>query len=561
MNFKAFTSSKILHSLPAILVYVLVYSRSLTFQYIEGDDATSLAYHLLGRNPALQQPYSIYQGMMDALLGLLPPVEYLLRYTAFGLSSLACVVFFLLIMELVSEWHPVEGQWKMVLPVLVLLAAPEILYMGLSFIPTLLAMCFLLGAHLVFRRCITTPDQKWKLVISALLFGIGVAFRWNTVVYGAVIAVDGWLLTNPAERKKNIARILRWGGMSVLAALIAIGLSNLRTLDLASAVARVASVWSQVGTETSGGLLSLVLIMSPLLTPAMVLLAGVGLVVLIRRKNPLWMVVLVGLAGVLPWLQTGTPKNLITFIPGLLLCFSVGLSFLWDLGKSKQTTRIIRAGLVLLLALPWLLGLQVEKGDTAWGPGFEQKPYDRPAAEGLRGHVVAGTGSAFPTPEGPRPIYGYLDNLVLGQFRAFIQHLAEERLAVLDYARSEDFPVLVTNWSPDYYLADLYASGYRTTDGANHPSGFSADVVYRHFSAGGKAPIDLYYQEMIDTSPTELINELVKMRAIGNRIVLTGYSGTLRTLYLACPQALTAVGDTSALVDLDALTGSGCGAQ
>jgi len=48
-------------------------------RYIEGDDATSIAYHALGRIESLQPHYAGYQGMMDKVLILLPANEALLR--------------------------------------------------------------------------------------------------------------------------------------------------------------------------------------------------------------------------------------------------------------------------------------------------------------------------------------------------------------------------------------------------------------------------------------------------------------------------------------------------
>jgi hypothetical protein len=549
--------------LPALLIYMLVYSRALTFIYIEGDDATSIAYHLLGRNPAVQPPYSIYQGMMDALLSILPASEPLIRYTAFGLSSLACLVFFVLLMELVFEWHPISDRTvQILLPAILLLAGPELIYMGLSFMPTLLAMCFLLGAHLLVRRLafgeITTLRGKTQLVLSLILFGLGVAFRWNTIVYGAVIVVDAFLAVQADRRKKIIPALIGWGLAALVASIAACLLSNLNTLDLSLAFARVTSVWSQMGTETSNGLLSIALILSPLLTPVMVLLAGIGFIQLIRVKNPLWVVVLVGLAGILPWLPTGTPKNLITGLPGLFLCAAVGFDAIWNQIRLPKYRRAFRSALVMVLIGPWLLGLQVEKGDTAWGPGYEQKPFDRPVSEGLRVRPVFGSGSAFPTPEGPRPIYGYLDNLIGGKFREFVLNNAAERDAVINAARAQRLPIVVTNWSPDYYLADLYALGYFTTDGSSHPADFAADLVYRGYMAVDQAPVDLYYREMIDPNTEDAVAALSPLLATGDRVALTGYSGTLRTLYLYCPAALSALGNTSAVVDLRMLSDGRC---
>lgn len=36
-----------------LFAYVLVYAFAITFTYIEGDDATSIAYHAMGKNLAV----------------------------------------------------------------------------------------------------------------------------------------------------------------------------------------------------------------------------------------------------------------------------------------------------------------------------------------------------------------------------------------------------------------------------------------------------------------------------------------------------------------------------
>ena len=82
-----------------IIVFAFIYAESLTFVYVEGDDASSMAYHLLGRNKDLQPVYSAYQGMMDKMLSVLPPAEGLLRHVSMLSTGIAGILMVILILN------------------------------------------------------------------------------------------------------------------------------------------------------------------------------------------------------------------------------------------------------------------------------------------------------------------------------------------------------------------------------------------------------------------------------------------------------------------------------
>src|SRR4051812_34368102 len=49
-------------------LYLLLFFFTLNFNYVEGDDAATILYHLCGRNPEIQRPYAAYNSGMDFLL-------------------------------------------------------------------------------------------------------------------------------------------------------------------------------------------------------------------------------------------------------------------------------------------------------------------------------------------------------------------------------------------------------------------------------------------------------------------------------------------------------------
>ena len=147
-------------------------------------------------------------------------------------------------------------------------------------------------------------------------------------MYGAVIVADLFFVAYQGidTRKKTIF-CLSWGLSAVLISALTILLSNLRFFDMALAVETFSSVVNQVGTEGSDAYLSMILCLSPLFTPAMVILSLIGFLVIVRKKDRVWIPIIVGLLGVLPWLRSGAPKNLITFIPVtslMLFCGAYG---------------------------------------------------------------------------------------------------------------------------------------------------------------------------------------------------------------------------------------------
>ncbi len=167
-----------------IFLFGVIYQFSGAYVYVEGDDAASIAYHLMGRDKAMQLPYSPYHGMMDKLLGVLPAEEEILRTTAFGITRYANILMVILILTLVFDWLRAFGRnfsssWRAFISITVLLAAPELFYLGLVYSPTLVAMCLVLSAHLILRwSYLAAGTSKRTRLISyigaVILFGLGV---------------------------------------------------------------------------------------------------------------------------------------------------------------------------------------------------------------------------------------------------------------------------------------------------------------------------------------------------------------------------------------------------
>jgi hypothetical protein len=544
--------------------FALVYLFSLSFAYVEGDDASSIAYHLYGRNSAIQPPYSPYHSMMDTILGLLPINETLLRTVAVGLTSLAAIAIVLFMLAIGFDWLktlPLAPRWLIAL--VLLLASPEFFYLGLAYLPGVIAMALVLAAHLILRwggtadepPTLTTNRGRIIILLSALVFGIGAACRWDITVYGAVIAAD--LVFGYGDRCEQLVSMIRrrwlvcviWGVLALLCFFLVLFVSG---YDPTTLVAQLQKYQNYLGerssriTETIGSL-------QPLVTPAFGIFALVGLLTLLRRRDPLLIVFAVGLIVILPWASRGVPKFILPGIPGLVACAVLGFSVLWTHFKPERWQTIVRVLIFIVLLGPWLLGIQVEFDDSAFGPGFETRAYDRPESNGTKiSLALLGPGTLFPTSEGPRALFGHAAVLLGGGWRRAIDERWQEIEIVTDYAIQNDMPLISTG-NMSNFVVSLWQRGYATSD-PRDPGGESEEasnaLILRTFTNEAGQTLDTYKREITGTQ-IELLDVLPPDI---DQIVLHGYPRTLRKLYLDAPATLLEkLGSVSALLDLEAL--------
>ena len=564
-----------------VLLFAIVYAASLTFVYVEGDDASSIAFHAMGRQPSIQPPYSPYQGMMDLALGLLPAQEPFLRVTAMAVTSLATVLFVLLVLDLVLDWfRDVRTDRKWILPLVLLGASPELFYQGLFYNPNMVAMVLLLTAHKLLRMAPQVnglPDLgslrgRLFVALSLLFFGFGAACRWDMTAYGAVIVAD---LVLRRDRHPDASRhqtfrgrlvfALGWGLGAAVAVLMALWISGYSPATLAEKV-----IWGY-GMATGQSRFSrhfdlrTLLSVWSLLSPAFLLMSGAGLVVLARRRDPLALIAVLSILLMLPWATLGIPKYLLAGFPGLVACMATGFFALWAYGQRQDRRMLrfgIRATLIALLIGPWLLGLRVLDPERSWGPGFELRGFDRPIAigqltdngtEARDAWPVFGAGLALPTSEGPRPIGGHAAVLT-GSWRSLVAELDAERSTAITTALEMQTPLL-QDQGEGFATSHLLRLGFSTQDPTEHlRNDRSARVIARRFThSGGDRLLVLRCRDRSAlTAGGDDFQKLLE--AAGRKVVIYGYGSTLRQLFELAPGALRSIGKTSAVLDLELLS-------
>ncbi len=455
---------KIIQNYPTyalVFVFGLVYALSLTFIFIEGDDAFTVAYHVYGRNLVYQGPYSPYHGMMDVFFSFFPPSESILRVVAIGVSSIAAISFVVLLGRLVMKWLPKELSANLVyfIPLLPFIV-PELFFFGLIYMPSIVAISFMLGGHLLIRKQFENSKIKlFPFLLALVFFGLGAACRWDTAVYGIVIFMDvlTLLISQKSMNVKRVTTLLIWCVLAIASVLLFIYFSGYSPIDIKDTL-----VWAKkyLSAKPPSMLKKLALIIS-LLTPAFIICFFIGVVRLIYEKR--WGLLMLGIAGYLPKLYLGLtllPKSMVMALPGFFLICYIGFDYLLKLEKPKfrlagNKVSLISALLVMTIAIPWVVGIHINAGNTSWGPGFEvsYKPVALEATKGSLDNKISlgkirpsiSGGFAVPTPEGPRPVWGFASVLLGGGWRGMLQQHHQSIEEVIEQAKKEKIPILQNN--------------------------------------------------------------------------------------------------------------------
>ena len=527
------------------LLFGLVYWRSLSFVYIEGDDATLVAYHALGRDLLLQPPYAAYTSMYDALFGMLPPRESTIRIGMLSLTAISLPILFFLMILLAGDWcASLEYVPEWLSAALLLLATPEFFYLGLVLTPSATAMTFVVGAHLILRR--STARRRWPewigFAASLLLFGFGASLRWDTVTYGATIAADLLLRAGdrapegPAPVGVRVRLAGGWGALALAAWLGCVRINGWGPVD----VFRI--ILSSGPVEAVDWIASIARI-QPLFTPAFLLLCGTGLYWLLRCRHPLGIVVLIAIIPVAKLMLFGVPKWFLTAIPAMLACAMAGLTLVWARSAAW------RYALLGLLLLPWVIGIRLTLGGGAWGPGFESRPFDGISMDGTWPRLVFGSGSALPTAEGPRALFGHAGAL-LCDWKPFVDDGASEQVTAVNKSIEMGLPLVEDGGLNEAVV--VYASlGLTTSDAWNRSVDHQFSVERRFLGKNGKYSRLLKLKHRSSLFEVKAIEQL--RRETGDAVVISGYTSTLHRLWIASPNSLEKLGKITAILHLDKL--------
>jgi len=442
-----------------VLAFGAVYAASLTFVYIEGDDARSIAYHAYGRDASAIGPYAAYQAGMDALLRWLPPSEPVLRVTAMSATAAAGALMAVLLLAVAFGWvGDLTGREKLAAAGATLLAMPELFYLSLVYQPPLVGMCCALGAHLTLWRALREGSRRWWAVSCALFAAAGV-FRWNLLLYGWVVAAD-LLFRSEEDRRAREALLARWLATSL-------GLWALGSAALGAGWSDVVAFvrLAETGASAERGWMTAVAWHQPLLTPGLLALGVIGWRALRSMDTGAARAAVFGAAPLLFLLPTENPKQELPFLAPVVALAACG------------AVRCLRGGgwriatVSAVLLLPWVVGFRVVSPETGWGGSFAVPDYRTPPATRWSVRVAWWSGGAVATQEGPRGLWGNGHALLGGGWRGLVTEAARERQRAWRLAAEEKLPVVLLGIAPHYMAAEMAGTGFaRSADLVRHLS-------------------------------------------------------------------------------------------
>jgi len=455
------------------LLFIIIGLFGLNLNYIEGDDARTVLFHVFGRDATLQPPYSPYHSMFDTLFSFLPTQdETLLRRTGIIFSFASGYLVLMLIAKITNTLFkkaPPQLYWFLLaLPFLI----PETLFSSLIINPTNTSFALLLLSHLFLIKYLKT-DKLTSIIVALLLFGLAVSFRWIGgfyifVLFGHFIfsnATDLKSVVNSNRLKKSLLIF----PFFIVSVIFWIQISGYSIIDIYDVF--VDGTKYLEDKETS--LLSIGASAISFITPGLVVLLLIGIIHCIKKRLLFPLSLL--LISILPYFAMGLVpmyKYMITTIPPLVLLLAYGYISIKN--------RAFKYALVTIIVVPWFLGLEV-RSNSAWGPGFEVNtvinnaisesnfnPDKSTAVEKV--NLVFGSGMAMPTSEGPRPLFGFGAALV-NDWKHFVAKHNNERESSVNYAVENNCNIL-QDVNHSYVASKLCEMGYMSKDELNASNEF-----------------------------------------------------------------------------------------
>lgn len=473
------------------LLFVLLGIVSLNFNYVEGDDARTILYHVFGRDASFQPPYSPYHSMFDTVLSLMfTQNETTLR--VFGimisfLSSLTVVVCIAKICETVFKDYKFQVSWFLLLLPFVI---PEMLFSGLIINPTNISFAIVLVSHLFLIQYFKESKLKY-IVLAILIFGFGVSFRWSSGFY--IFVLFGHFIFTNSDSLKTLISVNRLKKsllifpFFVLSVIVWVQVSGYSLVD-------IYDVFVHSSDYLEAKELSLLAVSATAIsfvTPAVGVLLILGIVDCIKTKKffPLALLSM----SILPYFYLGLIpmyKYMITIVLPLVIVLAYGFISI------KRKT--LKYAVYAIIVVPWFIGLQI-KSNTAWGPGFEVRainnvkintnnfnPDKSTSIKDVK--VVIGSGMAMPTSEGPRPLFGF-GKVILHDWNQFVTINNKERESAVNYAIENNCNIL-QDVNHSFITSKLCELNYVTKDRLNASNTFG---VHRTFvKEKKKVSIDIF---------------------------------------------------------------------
>lgn len=452
------------------LFLTLICLINISWNITDHDDGHTLGYHAMGRNASIQRAYGAYDSMCDYLLSFLPVNYKLLLGCMVGATILASyfIIYFSgRILELLLDG--VSKTQVSAALLLFLLAMPEYVYMIFSFKSVYISLSFVLGSFLLLLKNTSLKNT----IISALIFGLGVSFRWNMLMMGVPVAVILFVTyLRSLSLLNSILKTCLWGILALGATLLFIYISGYPPSGIYQTY-----LWGEEYAEKSDfQLFAHISNFSLFFTPATALLFLLGAVYLFQNKPDrkvffslfISSSIAIAVISITPLFKFLAPLWL-----SFIALFVLAIKKIDQYPARKQ--QLIILSVALLIAFNWFVGIQVSTKSSNWGPGLNVKDnveelsvFDKNLNTDNRfklENISIGfhDGLCLPTSEGMRPLYGHWYALFCGRLKKLDEQLNAEPDHILERAHNTNTIVYQDRINP-YLLASYLRNGYVTTD-------------------------------------------------------------------------------------------------
>jgi hypothetical protein len=540
-------------------IFTVLFFFTLNFNYVEGDDASTVLYHLCERNKAIQQPYAAYHSGLDLIIQLSGlETEESIRIFAVLVSFLSglfilfgCKSFLEVFFE---NNHKIKPKSKTFFYVLLPFMVPDLLFHSLIINAANISFVFLLFSLIYFIRFLKSDKNYW-LALSIVLFAIAIPFRWTMLVSLPVYVGLLFYFSPITYTKKTLLLYLKVFIAAFTGLLLATALVFLTGYNFQGIYEAIVSTTDYL-SQRDLSVLSILASSTAFLTPSLLFLLLLSLFKMreIHKSDAKFNYALIVflVLTISPFFLFGffpSYKFLITLFPTLLVLMLLGFDYLMQ-------RKILISLLALSLIFIWFFGIQIDAGGTFCGPGFElntekvqqskndkndeaQNVDERVKINSVR--LKPSSGFYMPMLEGPRPLYGYFYVFFNKGWFNQVEALKNERQEVIRLLIEDKNVDLIQDRRTAYISCDLYRNGYKTaTDFIDNKS-----YLYRDFVKGN----DTIQLKVVpdDSSKVAWISNL-KIQKNKKVIFRSSYSSEILQLYHSKNDQLKIIGPFTAII-------------
>jgi hypothetical protein len=505
-----------------IIIFLILFTNSIN--YVEGDDASTILYHLIGRDVNLQEPYAKYNSGLDFLLSYVDNnQEIALRNLSFYLSfffAVGILILFFILFETIFKIknEKLNYSFFFFLPFII----PELLFNSLVINSSNISYFFAVLSLIFYIKSINDIKvNSIYLFISILSFAISLPFRWSIIMFLPVFISFHIYIYND-----NLLKILKINFVHIFSSLI-IGFSLIYLTGYSLNDFIEIMLWgNKYSKDKESSFQELFATGSAFLTPIVILLLLIGFVYFLKNSKLSYKSIFFIIIPTLPFLFLGffpSYKFLFPIFPLLLFIIYIGYSNLYN--KYKKITLIL---LFIGIISTWFIGFQIQDNKYAYGKSFEFKksyilPIDYNSKNNSKKINISFNGGTFmPTLEGGRPIYGYF-YVFAYQWKELINRQQKTLDTIVDILNKNNTIQILQDRRTAFLQCTLYKYGYITKMPFKD---FNKDLLYRDFYKNNKQ-IRLY--AIKDSSNRiKVTNDFISSNVV---IFRSSYSSLIREIY------------------------------